>query len=393
MWSPSPGCARSAPSRPIRSRDWGGLRVPAALLGLLLLWGGLSALWAIEPARSLVKDMQLAGLFAAAIVLATAARSIAQCTAAGGSGDRRNRARPRRGLERFRHERRAERSGQPAALRAAAPQPDCPSGSRSGAAAAGRHTFGAAAADCSGIAAAFAIGATVFLLDGTAAKTALLLSLPVAALLCWRRRVVARVAAALSVVAVLTSPLTLPLLADDPLVLQRCGHGKDLARPPLLYLGFRRQAHRRAPAARLGSRFGARDTGRQGAEPAGARSGCRCTRTTRRSRSGSNSAYPRRCSSRYCSAGCGCASGPTAGPPLYAAAAGRQPRRHLRRAVGRVGNLAGMVAGDARSSGAHNRRNGARRRRTCRWPAGYSAAAARVARLRSLMSKRCLRIE
>ena len=44
-------------------RDWGGMRVPAALLGLLLLWGGLSALWAIEPARSLVKDLQLAGLF------------------------------------------------------------------------------------------------------------------------------------------------------------------------------------------------------------------------------------------------------------------------------------------------------------------------------------------
>ena len=41
------------------------------------MWGGLSALWAIEPARSLVKDMQLAGLFAAAIVLVTAACSIA----------------------------------------------------------------------------------------------------------------------------------------------------------------------------------------------------------------------------------------------------------------------------------------------------------------------------
>ena len=48
-----------------------------ALLGLLLLWGGLSALLAIEPARSLVKNMQLAGLFAAAIVLVTAACAIA----------------------------------------------------------------------------------------------------------------------------------------------------------------------------------------------------------------------------------------------------------------------------------------------------------------------------
>ena len=54
------------------------------------------------------------------------------------------------------------------------------------------------------------MGATVLLLDGTAAKTALLLSLPVAALLFWRRRLVARIAAALTVVAVLTAPLTLP---------------------------------------------------------------------------------------------------------------------------------------------------------------------------------------
>ena len=55
----------------------GGCGSPAAIFGLLLLWGGLSALWAIEPARSLMKDLQLAGLFAAAIALAAAARSIA----------------------------------------------------------------------------------------------------------------------------------------------------------------------------------------------------------------------------------------------------------------------------------------------------------------------------
>jgi O-antigen ligase len=64
------------------------------------------------------------------------------------------------------------------------------------------------------------MGATVCLLDGTAAKTALALSLPVAALLYLRRGLVARMAAALSVIAVLTAPLTLPRLADHPLVLR-----------------------------------------------------------------------------------------------------------------------------------------------------------------------------
>jgi O-antigen ligase len=64
------------------------------------------------------------------------------------------------------------------------------------------------------------MGATVLLLDGTAAKTALALSLPVATLLLLRPRLVARIAAALTVVAVLTAPLTLPLLADHPLVLR-----------------------------------------------------------------------------------------------------------------------------------------------------------------------------
>ena len=188
------------------------------MLGLLLLWGGLSALWAIEPARSLIKDMQLAGLFAAAIVLAVAVRSIADArrlavlaiagtvlglavalsdfVTSGGFSDHLS-ARPFA----------PPRLNQIAVWLAIMLLPLTAFlwGS-------GRRLLG--------IAAAFAIGATVLLLDGTAAKTALLLSLPVAALLYWRRRAVARIAAALSLVAVLTAPLTLPLLADDPLVLR-----------------------------------------------------------------------------------------------------------------------------------------------------------------------------
>ena len=199
-------------------RDWSRLGAPAALLGLLLLWGGLSVVWAIEPVRSLVKDMQLAGLFAAAIVLAAAARSIADArwlaglviagtalglavalgdfaTSGGLSGhvNMRPFAPPR--------------LNQIAVWLAIMLLPLT------------AFLWGRGRR-LPGMATAISIGTTVFLLDGTAAKTALLLSLPVAALLYWRRRVVARIAAALSVVAVLTSPLTLPLLADDPQVLQ-----------------------------------------------------------------------------------------------------------------------------------------------------------------------------
>jgi O-antigen ligase len=97
------------------------------------------------------------------------------------------------------------------------------------------------------------MGATVCLLDGTAAKTALALSLPVAALLYLRRRLVARIAAALSVAAVLTAPLTLPRLADYQAVLHDAdavknsfGHrlfiwdfaGKRIAEHPLLGWGL-----------------------------------------------------------------------------------------------------------------------------------------------------------
>ena len=204
----SPDCARSGSSRliasavgrplaePWRLHGWAALRVPAALFGLLLLWGGLSALWAIEPARSLVKDMQLAGLFAAAIALAAAARSIADRAAAGASGDRRDRARPCLASIDFGTSGGLSRYVTRAALRAAAPQPD--RGLARDHAAAARGVLSPRPRCCSRIAAAFAMGATVLLLDGTAAKTALLLSLPVAALLYLRRRAVARIAAALS---------------------------------------------------------------------------------------------------------------------------------------------------------------------------------------------------
>ena len=51
---------------------WRKLLIPAALLGALIVWGLASALWAVNPARSLVMAARLAVLFAAALGLAAA---------------------------------------------------------------------------------------------------------------------------------------------------------------------------------------------------------------------------------------------------------------------------------------------------------------------------------
>jgi exopolysaccharide production protein ExoQ len=61
----------------------------ALLFAALVLWGLLSSLWAIEPSRSLVTALRLAGMFAAGLALVAAAREIAgplrllRCFAAG----------------------------------------------------------------------------------------------------------------------------------------------------------------------------------------------------------------------------------------------------------------------------------------------------------------------
>jgi O-antigen ligase len=53
------------------------LPVPAACLAALLLWGLASALWSIEPQRSLILDLRLTALFVGALALAAAAERIA----------------------------------------------------------------------------------------------------------------------------------------------------------------------------------------------------------------------------------------------------------------------------------------------------------------------------
>ncbi len=52
-------------------------RVAAMLLGGLLLWGTASALWSVDPVRSLVVAARLAGLFAAGLALAAGAGLVA----------------------------------------------------------------------------------------------------------------------------------------------------------------------------------------------------------------------------------------------------------------------------------------------------------------------------
>ena len=53
------------------------LLVAAMLLGGLLLWGTASALWSVNPVRSLVVAARLAGLFAVGLALAAGAGMVA----------------------------------------------------------------------------------------------------------------------------------------------------------------------------------------------------------------------------------------------------------------------------------------------------------------------------
>jgi exopolysaccharide production protein ExoQ len=52
------------------------LRLPATLLGALLLWGTVSAAWSVDPAHSLLTAVQLIGIFAAGLALTAAADAL-----------------------------------------------------------------------------------------------------------------------------------------------------------------------------------------------------------------------------------------------------------------------------------------------------------------------------
>ncbi len=203
------------------------LRSPAICLFALLAWGAASAIWAVDPQRSLMLDIRLAGLCVAGLALAMAAGRLAKprrlarfllAGIAGGlaltwydlaSGGGLSRHISVRVFHPFRLNQIAvglailalpvaawliERSRWAVALMVAA-----------------------------------VVVGTIGLLHDVAAKTALALSLPVMGLLyCWRRPV-ARLAAILSVIGILTAPLTLPALGRLPAVLA----GTEEIRPGL----------------------------------------------------------------------------------------------------------------------------------------------------------------
>jgi O-antigen ligase len=94
----------------------------------------------------------------------------------------------------------------------------------------GRPAFGLAIS-------AIAAGA-VLQLDDVSAKSALPASLLMAALLYWRPRIIARIAAALCVLFILTAPLTLPKLAQVPGLLAAADSFKPSAAHRLLIWSF-----------------------------------------------------------------------------------------------------------------------------------------------------------
>ena len=190
------------------------LLVTAILLGSLVLWGTVSAFWSVVPLRSLVLAVRLAGLFAAGLALVAAARLVAA---------------PRRltlfllaslvlgiamavtelvtdgMLSSFFSERvyRATRLNQASVSFAILIFPAC------------------AVLVCRGQA-IFALllaavtAATIYALVGTAAKAVLIAGLPMGLLLYRSRARVARAAAVISVVAIITAPLTFARLERLP---------------------------------------------------------------------------------------------------------------------------------------------------------------------------------
>ena len=212
------------------------LRLPAAVLATLLLWGAASAMWSIDPERSLILDMRLAGLFAAGLALATAASRVAA---------------PRRLML-------ALIAG--IAIGLALTGYDLVSdGGLSGLVSVRAFRPFRLNQIAIGLAilmlpvtamlverdrvmvaliAAVAMAMTVFMLDDAAAKAALLASLPMAVLLYRWRASVARLMAVLSVIGILAAPLILPRLAQAPGLLSTADALKGSAGHRLLIWSF-----------------------------------------------------------------------------------------------------------------------------------------------------------
>jgi len=217
-------------------RHLAALRHPAVLVCALVLWGGLSAAWSIDPQRSLVLDFQLVLMFGAALALAAAASRVAApgrlalCLCTGtviGIALALFDLASAGGLSRYVSVRAfaAPRLNQLAVWLALLVLPV------------------SALLVCRGrmllaLVAGAAMAATVYALDDTGAKIALPLGVTVAALLYVRRGAGARTLAALSMLAILTAPLTLPRLAHLPGVFAAADAFKDSAGHRLLIWSF-----------------------------------------------------------------------------------------------------------------------------------------------------------
>ncbi|HTT79067.1 MAG TPA: O-antigen ligase family protein, partial [Stellaceae bacterium] len=217
-------------------RGLAALLPPVVILGALVAWGAVSTLWSIDPGRSLLMAARLGGLFAAGLALAAASDRLAAprrlfaalCTgtalgmalalfdlATAGGVSRYVTARPFI----------APRLNQAAAWAVLLLLPIA-------------VLLLARGRRLAALLAAAALAATVCMLADTTAKVALVASLPVAGVLCLRRAAMARLAAALAVLAILTAPVILPQLARLPGVFAAADAFKSSAGHRLLIWSF-----------------------------------------------------------------------------------------------------------------------------------------------------------
>jgi exopolysaccharide production protein ExoQ len=212
------------------------MRWPAICLLVLLAGGAASAMWSVDPLRSLILDIRLAGLFIAGLALAMAAGRLANprrltlfllagitCGLAltwydllSGGGLSRHIS------VRVFHPFRLNQIAVGLAILALPVTAWLIER--------GRWALAL-------MAAAMMVG-TIGLLQDIAAKTAFAMSLPVMGLLyCWRGAI-ARLAAILSIIGILTAPLTLPALGRMPAVLAAADAIKGSAWHRLLIWSF-----------------------------------------------------------------------------------------------------------------------------------------------------------
>ncbi len=250
--------------RPVRCR---GLALPAGLAAALLAWGCLSALWSIDPWRSLEMTARLAGLFAAGLALAVAAGSVSApqrlsafllggfilgiAMAAIDLASHGALSKP------F-----SDRFYQPSWLNQASVAFAIlllPVGAL---VAARRHRIAA-------LLFALAAAATICALAGTAAKVALAAGLVVALLCCWRRAGAARLGALAAILVIITAPLTFARLDRAADLVATADAIKLSAGHRLLIWSFVGDRIAEHPLAGWGLEFVAGDPRRQGPDPAG----------------------------------------------------------------------------------------------------------------------------